>query len=107
MMCPSFLAAHAELPLDEKLNFLREARHAFGRTALVLSGGGSFGAFHLASILGFPSPALSGPAFFWPQESVLSPSYSLLRRFDGCDFVVGCCGPQKDLEVGEVGACKD
>jgi hypothetical protein len=37
----------AELPLEDKLNFLREARHAFGRTALVLSGGGSFGAFHL------------------------------------------------------------
>ncbi|GAB4818543.1 hypothetical protein N2152v2_005589 [Parachlorella kessleri] len=39
-----------ELPLEEKLNFLREARHAFGRTALVLSGGGSFGAFHLGVV---------------------------------------------------------
>jgi hypothetical protein len=28
----------------------RETRHAFGRTALVLSGGGSFGAFHLGVV---------------------------------------------------------
>lgn len=39
----------ADLPLDERLAFLRESRHAFGRTALVLSGGGSFGSFHLVS----------------------------------------------------------
>lgn len=30
--------------------FLRETRHAFGRTALVLSGGGSFGAFHMGVV---------------------------------------------------------
>ena len=42
----------AEAPghgLHEKLNFLRETRHAFGRTALVLSGGGALGAFHVVS----------------------------------------------------------
>lgn len=38
------------LPLDERLAFLRETRHAFGRTALVLSGGGSFGSFHLGVV---------------------------------------------------------
>lgn len=37
----------AGVPLDEKIAFLRETRHAFGRTALVLSGGGSFGSFHM------------------------------------------------------------
>lgn len=42
----------ADMALDEKLAFLRESRHAFGRTALVLSGGGSFGAFHMASAPG-------------------------------------------------------
>ena len=36
-----------ELPLSDKLSFLRETRHAFGRTALVLSGGGALGAFHV------------------------------------------------------------
>lgn len=35
------------LPLHEKLAFLQEARHAFGRTALMLSGGGTHGSFHL------------------------------------------------------------
>ena len=35
---------------EEKLTFLQETRHAFGRTALVLSGGGSFGTFHLGLI---------------------------------------------------------
>lgn len=36
-----------DFPAADKLNFLRETRHAFGRTALVLSGGGGLGAFHL------------------------------------------------------------
>ena len=38
-----------DLSLEEKLSFLRETRHAFGRTALVLSGGGALGAFHIVS----------------------------------------------------------
>lgn len=36
-----------EVTLTDKLTFLRETRHAFGRTALVLSGGGALGAFHV------------------------------------------------------------
>lgn len=36
-----------DLSLEDKLTFLRETRHAFGRTALVLSGGGALGAFHV------------------------------------------------------------
>ena len=40
-----------DLSLEEKLNFLRETRHAFGRTALVLSGGGALGAFHVVRSL--------------------------------------------------------
>lgn len=36
--------------VEERLVFLQETRHAFGRTALVLSGGGSFGTFHLGLI---------------------------------------------------------
>ena len=38
-----------DITLEGKLNFLRETRHAFGRTALVLSGGGALGAFHIVS----------------------------------------------------------
>ena len=43
-------AINGVLPLDETLNFLRETRHAFGRTALVLSGGGALGSFHVGVV---------------------------------------------------------
>ncbi|KAJ0976153.1 hypothetical protein J5N97_018118 [Dioscorea zingiberensis] len=36
-----------EFLLEEKLAFMHETRHAFGRTALLLSGGASLGAFHI------------------------------------------------------------
>lgn len=39
-----------DLPLAEKAAFLKETRHAFGRTALVLSGGGALGTFHLGVV---------------------------------------------------------
>lgn len=41
--------SESELPAEEKISFFRETRHAFGRTALLLSGGGSLGTFHLVS----------------------------------------------------------
>lgn len=39
-----------ELALEEKLVFMHETRHAFGRTALLLSGGASLGAFHVGVV---------------------------------------------------------
>ncbi|OWM78917.1 triacylglycerol lipase SDP1-like [Punica granatum] len=39
-----------ELSLEEKLSFMHETRHAFGRTALLLSGGASLGAFHVGVV---------------------------------------------------------
>ncbi|PWA44867.1 Acyl transferase/acyl hydrolase/lysophospholipase [Artemisia annua] len=39
-----------ELLLEEKLAFMHETRHAFGRTALLLSGGASLGAFHIGVV---------------------------------------------------------
>ena len=45
--CLRRIASSLDVASEEKLAFLRETRHSFGRTALVLSGGGSFGAFHL------------------------------------------------------------
>ena len=33
--------------VKERWEFIKLTRHAFGRTALVLSGGGALGAFHL------------------------------------------------------------
>ena len=41
-----------DLPLAEKATFLRHTRHTFGRTALVLSGGGALGCFHLVRTRG-------------------------------------------------------
>lgn len=45
-----YITRQPGLPLDEKLSFLRETRHTFGRSALVLSGGGSLGVFHLGIV---------------------------------------------------------
>ncbi|KAJ4970558.1 hypothetical protein NE237_003657 [Protea cynaroides] len=39
-----------ELLLEEKLAFMHETRHAFGRTALLLSGGASLGSFHVGVV---------------------------------------------------------
>ncbi|KAJ8760047.1 hypothetical protein K2173_010903 [Erythroxylum novogranatense] len=39
-----------ELSLEEKLSFMHETRHAFGRTSLLLSGGASLGAFHVGVV---------------------------------------------------------
>ena len=39
-----------QLMLEEKLSFMHEIRHAFGRTALLLSGGASLGAFHIGVV---------------------------------------------------------
>lgn len=38
------------LNIEEKLSFFRETRHTFGRTALLLSGGGGLGTFHLGVV---------------------------------------------------------
>jgi predicted acylesterase/phospholipase RssA len=37
-------------PLNKKLEFFSEARHSYGRTALLLSGGASLGMFHIGVI---------------------------------------------------------
>lgn len=39
-----------EVLLEEKLTFMHETRHAFGRTALLLSGGASLGTFHVGVV---------------------------------------------------------
>lgn len=39
-----------DLDLEEKLAFVHETRHAFGRTALLLSGGATLAAFHLGVV---------------------------------------------------------
>ncbi|KAL9239992.1 hypothetical protein vseg_014259 [Gypsophila vaccaria] len=39
-----------DLSLEERLAFMHETRHAFGRTALLLSGGASLGSFHVGVV---------------------------------------------------------
>ncbi|MCP5178703.1 MAG: DUF3336 domain-containing protein [Pseudomonadales bacterium] len=43
-------ASEADIPFNERLEFFRRASHCFGRTALMLSGGGSLGPFHVGVI---------------------------------------------------------
>ncbi|KAF6256280.1 acyl transferase/acyl hydrolase/lysophospholipase [Scenedesmus sp. NREL 46B-D3] len=40
----------AGIELEEKLSFFKETRHAYGRTALLLSGGGGLGSFHIGVV---------------------------------------------------------
>ncbi|MEM8766394.1 MAG: DUF3336 domain-containing protein [Pseudomonadota bacterium] len=40
----------AEIPFTEKLEFFRRASHCFGRSALMLSGAGALGPFHLGVV---------------------------------------------------------
>ena len=47
--CLRHISFSENLSDEQKLNFLQETRHAFGRTALLLSGGGSLGCYHLVS----------------------------------------------------------
>ena len=44
------IASERDLRPEEKLAFLQETRHCFGRTALLLSGGGTLGAFHIGVV---------------------------------------------------------
>jgi TAG lipase/lysophosphatidylethanolamine acyltransferase len=40
----------SKFPLNKKLEFFSESRHAYGRTALLLSGGASFGMYHIGVV---------------------------------------------------------
>lgn len=51
------VVAETELRPEEKLSFLQETRHCFGRTALLLSGGGTLGAFHIGVVRALVSAA--------------------------------------------------
>ena len=56
-----------DMSLEDKLNFLRETRHAFGRTALVLSGGGALGAFHIVSFFWMSLVSCLRPSGYMPS----------------------------------------
>ncbi|GAB4820072.1 hypothetical protein N2152v2_007118 [Parachlorella kessleri] len=43
----AYVAECASVPLEQRLAFFRELRHGYGRTGLCLSGGASFGFYHV------------------------------------------------------------
>ena len=51
--------------VKERWEFIKLTRHAFGRTALVLSGGGALGAFHLVRDVQQALCFITSPA--WPE----------------------------------------
>lgn len=64
------LAKHPDLSLEEKLVFFKETRHAFGRTALLLSGGGQLGLFHMGVVRAMVETDLL-PQGGWKEVSML------------------------------------
>mmetsp|Transcript_133614 Transcript_133614/g.188812 ORF Transcript_133614/g.188812 Transcript_133614/m.188812 type:complete len:124 (+) Transcript_133614:243-614(+) len=44
------MIAESELPLNDRIEFFVETRHAVGRSALILSGGGLMGMYHIGVI---------------------------------------------------------
>lgn len=68
------------LALEVKANFLRHARHTFGRTALVLSGGGALGCFHIVRIPAscIPLAVLPLPSYFL-VDAILSQPHPMNR----------------------------
>lgn len=41
-----YMAGPNSMTIESKLEFFAETRHAYGRTAILLSGGATFGKFH-------------------------------------------------------------
>ncbi|EIE18504.1 patatin-domain-containing protein [Coccomyxa subellipsoidea C-169] len=76
-----------DLLLEEKLSFLRETRHAFGRTALVLSGGGALGAFHIGVVKAL-------------REQKLLPR--IVAGSSVGSIVAACVGTRNDAELEEL-----
>ncbi|KAK8960127.1 Triacylglycerol lipase SDP1 [Platanthera guangdongensis] len=88
-----------ELLLEDKLAFMHETRHSFGRTALLLSSGASLGAFHVGVaktlvehkllpriIVGSSVGSIVGVVLatrFWPElVSFFEDSWHSLQFFD-------------------------
>ncbi|RHY10539.1 hypothetical protein DYB36_001510 [Aphanomyces astaci] len=75
------------LSLDNKLAFFSETRHAFGRSALMLSGGGGLGLYH------------TGIVKTLVEEGLLP---TVLSGSSAGSIVAGCVGVRTDEELSEV-----
>lgn len=67
-------AKSSQVTADEKMTFFRETRMAYGRTALVLSGGGALGSFHLVR----PPPVCAIPVHHCCALHHLKPAHLVL-----------------------------
>jgi TAG lipase/steryl ester hydrolase/phospholipase A2/LPA acyltransferase len=76
-----------EVSIDNKLAFFSETRHAFGRSALLLSGGGGLGLYH------------SGIVKTLIEENMLP---TVLSGSSAGSIVAGCVGVRTDEELPEV-----
>lgn len=106
------------MALKDKESFIRLTRHAFGRTALVLSGGGALGAFHLVSAA-FASAHVSAWAsaltFTLRSPLALAIGFRLCRCLWPLPFALslclclGCCTSGYTLLSGthSTGSCDD
>ncbi|RHY54491.1 hypothetical protein DYB30_011984, partial [Aphanomyces astaci] len=74
------------LSLDNKLAFFSETRHAFGRSALMLSGGGGLGLYH------------TGIVKTLVEEGLLP---TVLSGSSAGSIVAGCVGVRTDEELSE------
>lgn len=79
----------AGLDMEEKLSFFRETRHAFGRTALLLSGGGGLGSFHLVSPT-HTRPALQPPQPTFGLGGALPTHTAAVEGYTAAGISVGC-----------------
>ena len=71
----------SQFTLVQKLAFFRETSHAYGRTALLLSGGSSMGMYHLVSLFLLHQKRFSSD-LFWIDQGVVKALYeaNLLPR---------------------------
>lgn len=78
--------SNEDLSTDNKLAFFSETRHAFGRSALLLSGGGSLGLYHAGVIKTL-------------VEHNLLPN--VIAGSSAGSIVAGCVGVRTDEEIAE------
>lgn len=83
------IAVSRSIPREEKRDFFRRAQHCYGRSALLLSGSGSFMYFHVGVVKAL-----------W-TEGVLP---SILSGSSGGSIIAAVVCTRKD---GEIGACLD
>ena len=70
--------------IESKLEFFAETRHSYGRTALLLSGGASFGKFHFGVLKAL-----------WEQD--LFPKIVCGSSIGSLILASFCCAPKEDV----------